>query len=99
MSELDLPRDMRPLNPLRADSATVDGVRVGGYVQHVSRGFIDRLASFVASRTGRAALHAERAADDSLRFAGLDTVRMTLVPRPAEEKRFPISLSVFFSRI
>ena len=99
-SELDLPRDMRPLNPLRADSATVDGVRVGGYVQHVSRGFIDRLASFVASRAGRAALHAERAADDSLRFAGLDTVRMTLVPRPAEEKKISDKLiGIFFEDI
>ena len=75
----------------------MDGVRVGGYVQHVSRGFIDRLASFVASRAGRAALHAERAADDSLRFAGLDTVRMTLVPRPAEEKKISDKLiGIFF---
>lgn len=99
-AEVDLPRDMYSVNTLIADSATIDGQRVGGYVQPMPMELIDKLNAYVASRRELAALYGEQAKDDAERFAGLVSPVVTVTPRPGEAK--PISdklIGIFFEDI
>lgn len=96
----DLPRDMRPLHPVTPDSATIGGTRFGGYRQEVDRTLIDRLKAFTADRARKAALYAERAADDTKRFEGMKPVTFTATPDPAAA--YPITdklIGIFFEDI
>ena len=79
-SRADLPRDMYASVALRPDSATVEGRRVGGYVQTVDRGIVDRLEAYLDSRRSREALYGEQAKDDAERFGGLGRVNVSVRP-------------------
>lgn len=99
-SRADLPRDMYASVALRPDSATVEGRRVGGYVQTVDRGIVDRIEAYLDSRRSREALYGEQAKDDAERFGGLGRVNVSVRPRPADAK--PISdklIGIFFEDI
>ncbi len=99
-SRADLPRDMYAAVALRPDSATVEGRRVGGYVQTVDRGLVDRLEAYLDSRRSRELLYGEQAKDDAERFGALGRVNVCVRPRPADAK--PISdklIGIFFEDI
>lgn len=99
-SGADLPRHMYAAVPPRPDSATVEGRRVGGYVNTVDGAFVDSLAAFVARRRLRDSLFAEQAADDAARFAGLAAVEVAVKPRPDESKAISDKLiGIFFEDI
>ncbi len=99
-SELDMPRDMYAATPYAPDSATVEDRRVGGYVLTMPCELIDSLTAQVKASWERYAMYNEQAKDDAVRFAGLASPTVTVIPRPAEAK--PISdklIGIFFEDI
>lgn len=96
----DLPRDLYQANELTPDSATIENVRIGGYVQKVPMALIKKLTEFVDHRNELGALYGEQAKDDATRFAGLKSPKITITPRPADSH--PISdklIGIFFEDI
>ena len=99
-SELDLPRDMRPLYPIARTTATIDGTEVSGYSQEVPHSLIESLQKYVEHRAELSALYSQHAVDDSKRFAGLKDVTFSASPVP--DASYPISdklIGIFFEDI
>lgn len=99
-SPLDLPRDMRALNPVKPCSAEVDGTLYSGYAQDVPHSLIDALLRHVETGGQRYARQSQHAADDATRFAGLSAVSFSATARP--DKAYPISdklIGIFFEDI
>lgn len=99
-NRLDLPRDMRPLNPLTPDSANIGNTLVKGYRQDVSPELIATLRNYVSRRDSLSTLYSQCAKDDSIRFAGLGNVSFTAVADP--QGAYPISdklIGIFFEDI
>lgn len=100
VSELDLPRDMRPLYPIARTTATIDGTEVNGYCQEVPHSLIESLQKYVDHRAELSALYSQHAVDDAKRFAGLKDV--TFSASPAPDASYPISdklIGIFFEDI
>ncbi|MDE6859521.1 MAG: carbohydrate binding domain-containing protein [Duncaniella sp.] len=99
-SPLDLPHDMRPENTIVADSAVIDGIKVGGYRQTADMRLIDRLKEYVADRERLGKLHSQHAKDDATRFASLGAVTFDAKANPAEAKEISDKLiGIFFEDI
>lgn len=98
--KVDMPRDMRPMYKVRRDSADINGVKVGGYVQMVPEQVIEGINAYVKERYADYALFGQQAAQDGERFAGLKGVKVDVTPQPAGSK--PITdklIGIFFEDI
>ncbi|MDE7407289.1 MAG: carbohydrate binding domain-containing protein, partial [Muribaculaceae bacterium] len=99
-SELDLPRSMRPAVAVVADSAVINGVKVGGWSQSVTRAEVDELMAYVEQRRRLDGLHRQLAKDDAARFASLRQLRFSAVAQPAGSKKISDKLiGIFFEDI
>lgn len=79
------------------EQVTLAGAVVTGQVVGVSRAAVDALLRECEWRKYRTALHAERAADDAVRFRGLRDLDATLVVDPARAKAISdMLIGVFF---
>lgn len=79
---------------------TLNGQPVTGSVFKVEKSLVDRIRNHTHYRAQLEARNNERTSQDEWRFAGIDTVTMTLTPLPAKAK--PISdkfIGIFFEDI
>lgn len=99
-SVLDIPADMRPSWPMKADSAEIKGKRYAGYVQTMPKAAVDWVIAYDKADRDRYSRFNEKAKDDPGRFAGLAPVSVSIKADPANAK--PISdhlIGIFFEDI
>lgn len=99
-SVLDIPADMRPSWPMKADSAEIKGKRYAGYVQAMPKAAVDWVIAYDKADRDRYSRFNEKAKDDPGRFAGLAPVSVSIKADPANAK--PISdhlIGIFFEDI
>lgn len=83
-----------------AQSVLIDGVQEHGTVQKIAWNEVNRLIQFADYRAYKAQLHDERTEQDVQRFAGLNTVNMTLTACPDSAKSISDKLiGIFFEDI
>lgn len=83
-----------------AQSVLIDGVQEHGTVQKIAWNEVNRLIQFADYRAYKAQLHDERTEQDAQRFAGLNTVNMTLTACPDSAKSISDKLiGIFFEDI
>lgn len=83
-----------------AQSVLIDGVQEHGTVQKIAWNEVNRLIQFADYRAYKAQLHDERTEQDAQRFAGLNTVNMTLTACPDSAKNISDKLiGIFFEDI
>ena len=83
-----------------AQSVLIDGAQEHGTVQKIAWNEVNRLIQFADYRVYQAQLHDERTEQDAQRFAGLNTVNMTLTACPDSAKSISDKLiGIFFEDI
>ena len=83
-----------------AQSVLIDGAQEHGTVQKIAWNEVNRLIQFADYRVYKAQLHDERTEQDAQRFAGLNTVNMTLTACPDSAKSISDKLiGIFFEDI
>lgn len=83
-----------------AQSVLIDGAQEHGTVQKIAWDEVNRLIQFADYRAYKAQLHDERTEQDAQRFAGLNTVNMTLTACPDSAKSISDKLiGIFFEDI
>ena len=83
-----------------AQSVLIDGAQEHGTVQKIAWNEVNRLIQFADYRAYKAQLHDERTEQDAQRFAGLNTVNMTLTACPDSAKSISDKLiGIFFEDI
>ena len=83
-----------------AQSVLIDGAQEHGTVQKIAWNEVNRLIQFADYRAYKAQLHDERTEQDAQRFAGLNTVNMTLTACPDSAKNISDKLiGIFFEDI
>lgn len=83
-----------------AQSVLIDGAQEHGTVQKIAWDEVNRLIQFADYRVYKAQLHDERTEQDAQRFAGLNTVNMTLTACPDSAKSISDKLiGIFFEDI
>ncbi|WP_418831438.1 alpha-L-arabinofuranosidase C-terminal domain-containing protein [Phocaeicola sp.] len=83
-----------------AQSVLIDGAQEHGTVQKIAWDEVNRLIQFADYRAYKAQLHDERTEQDAQRFAGLNTVNMTLTACPDSAKNISDKLiGIFFEDI
>ena len=83
-----------------AQSVLIDGAQEHGTVQKIAWNEVNRLIQFADYRAYKAQLHDERTEQDVQRFAGLNTVNMTLTACPDSAKSISDKLiGIFFEDI
>ncbi len=92
---LSFRRDVRS----KAAIEEVSGKQQTGYVMKVDDSMIPMLEAHVAERNRLSALYSERCADDSARFAGLQTVAAKLKGTGESKEISPLLMGIFFEDI
>lgn len=99
-SRSDLPRNLRPLYPVTADSAMISGTMVRGWRQKVSDALPGTLAAYAEARALKASRESETTSGDAVRFGSLGPVHVRIDVQTGEPVKISDRLiGIFFEDI